>query len=472
MRLRVCLLVCCLTAPAFAGAPKPTAEAIEFFESKVRPILVEQCLSCHGEKKQSSGLRLDSKAGVMKGTDDGPVVVPGEPDKSPLVKAVRHAGEIKMPPKKPLPPEAVEAIATWVKLGVPYPDDAKATSGSASTHWAFQPVKDQTLPQPKSPIDHPIDRFVQAKLEEKGWTLSPAADKRTLIRRVTYDLTGLLPTPEEVEAFVADPSANAYERLVDRLLDSPHYGEQQARHWMDLARYADTKGYVFTEDRNYPFAYTYRDWLIRSFNSDLPYDRFILYQLAADRIVTDGKPNLAAMGFLTVGRRFLNNRPDIIDDRLDVTFRTFQGLTVTCARCHDHKYDPIPTKDYYSLYGVFASSQEPRELPLIEEPKDTPEVRAFEAELKKREEVVRAAADKLRAEYTAKLRTGSAIAEYLRAARDAQGTERAQLTQLADERKLIGAMIGQWKTYLDAKGKSDPVFGAYHSLAVISGAEF
>ena len=216
---------------------------------------------------------------------------------------------------------------------------------------------------------------------------------------LTYDLTGLLPTPQEVEAFEKDPSPMAYERLVDRLLDSPHYGEQQARHWMDLARYADTKGYVFTEDRNYPFAFTYRDWLIRSFNADLPYDRFILYQLAADRIVKDDKANLAAMGFLTVGRRFLNNQPDIIDDRLDVTFRTFQGLTVTCARCHDHKYDPIPIKDYYSLYGVFASSQEPRDLPLIEEPKDTPEVRAFDAELKKREEVVQKAREKLKTDY-------------------------------------------------------------------------
>ena len=185
---------------------------------------------------------------------------------------------------------------------------------------------------------------------------------------------------------------------------------------MDLARYADTKGYVFNEDRNYPFAYTFRDWLIRSFNQDLPYNQFILYQLAADRIVKDDKANLAAMGFLTVGRRFLNNQQDIIDDRLDVTFRTFQGLTVTCARCHDHKFDPIPTKDYYSLYGVFASSQEPKDLPLIEELKNTPEVQAFEAELKKREEVVRTATDKLKADYLAKLRTATAIADYLQPA--------------------------------------------------------
>src|SRR5262245_6736545 len=471
MRLRVSLIACLVAAPAVSAGPKPSAEAIEFFEKKVRPVFAEHCYECHGQKKQSAGLRLDNKTGMEKGTDDGPVVVPGEPDRSALIQAIRHAGDIKMPPKKPLPAEAVAALTAWVKFGAPYPE-AAAGPARGTSHWAFLPVKDPPPPATRAPVSHAIDRFVQAKLEDKGLPMSPAADRGTLVRRLSYDLTGLLPTPEEIDAFINDSAPDAYEKLVDRLLDSPHYGEHQARHWMDLARYSDTKGYVFTEDRNYPFAFTFRDWLIRSFNADLPYDQFILYQLAADRLVKDDKPNLAAMGFLTVGRRFLNNQPDIIDDRLDVTFRTFQGLTVTCARCHDHKYDPIPIKDYYSLYGVFASSQEPRDLPLIEAPKDTPEVRAFEAELKKREEVVRAAADKLRAEYTAKLRTGSAIAEYLRAARDAQGTERAQLTQLADERKLIGAMIGQWKTYLDAKGKSDPVFGAYHSLAVISGAEF
>jgi hypothetical protein len=241
---------------------------------------------------------------------------------------------------------------------------------------------------------------------------------------------------------------------------------------MDLARYSDTKGYVFQEDRNYPFAYTYRDWLIRSFNQDLPYDQFIKYQLAADRIVKDDKANLAAMGFLTVGRRFLNNQQDIIDDRIDVTFRTFQGLTVTCARCHDHKYDPIPIKDYYSLYGVFASSQEPRDLPMIEEPKNTPEVQAFEAELKKREDVVRTATEKLKGEYLAKMRTATAIADYLSAAREAKGTERFQLASLADQRKLNAAMIGNWKTFLDGKAQIDPVFAAYRALAAIPEDEF
>jgi hypothetical protein len=459
---------CALTA---RGAD-PTPGSLEFFEKHVRPVLAEHCYSCHGDKKQSAGLRLDTRAGVFKGTDGGPVVIKGEPDKSAMIKAIRHVGEAKMPPKKKLPAPAIEALTEWVRIGAPYPEDAKSNvSDPARTHWAFQPVKDPTVPATKSAVDHPIDRFILANLEARNLKLAPAADRRTIIRRVSHDLTGLLPTPEEVEAFVADLSPRAYEKLVDRLLDSPHYGEQQARHWMDLARYADTKGYVFTEDRNYPFAFTYRDWLIRSFNQDLAYDKFILYQLAADRVVKEDKANLAAMGFLTVGRRFLNNPHDIIDDRMDVTFRTFQGLTVTCARCHDHKYDPIPIKDYYSIYGVFASSQEPKELPLLESPKNTPEVQAFEAELKKREEVVRASTEKVRADYVSKLRTAAAIADYLRAARDARGIERGQLSSLADERKLNAAMIGHWKNYLDGKGRIDPIFAAFRALALIPDAE-
>jgi hypothetical protein len=471
MRLCAILAVVACALPATAD-PKPAPEAVEFFEAKVRPVLAEQCYSCHGPKKQSASLRLDRKADLLKGGENGPVVVPGDPDKSPMIQAVRQAGDLKMPPKSKLPAEAVEALTHWVKIGAPYPDDAVAAADPGKTHWAFRPVQDPTPPATKAAVEHPIDRFVQARLESKGYSLAPAADKRTLIRRVTHDLTGLFPTPEEVEGFVADPSPTAYERLVDRLLDSPHYGEQQARHWMDLARYADTKGYVFTEDRNYPFAYTFRDWLIRSFNRDLPYDQFVLYQLAADRVVKDDKPNLAAMGFLTVGRRFLNNQNDIIDDRLDVTFRTFQGLTVTCARCHDHKYDPIPAKDYYSLYGVFASSQEPKDLPLIEEVKDTPEVRAFEAELKKREGAARDAYEKLKADYEAKLKTPAAVAEYVWAAYDGRGKGgRGESAPLAAERKLIAVVLQSWINYVGGK-KTDAVFAPLFAFGEVPEAEF
>jgi Protein of unknown function (DUF1553)/Protein of unknown function (DUF1549)/Planctomycete cytochrome C len=470
MRCSAFLIFAC-AMPAFAQ-PKPSAEGVEFFEKKVRPILAEQCYSCHGPKKQSASLRLDRKVDFFKGGDNGPIVVLGDPEKSTLINAVRHTGELKMPPKSKLPADAIDVLAAWVKLGAPYPDDVNAGADPSKSHWAFQPVKDVPVPTTKTNAEQPLDRFVQAKLEAKGLALAPRADKRTLIRRVTHDLTGLFPSPDEVEAFVADTAPDAYERLVDRLLDSPHYGEQQARHWMDLARYADTKGYVFTEDRNYPFAFTFRDWLINSFNRDMPYDKFITYQLAADRVVKDDKANLAAMGFLTVGRRFLNNPHDIIDDRLDVTFRTFQGLTVTCARCHDHKYDPIPAKDYYSLYGVFASSQEPKELPLIDEVKDTPEIKAFEAELKKRDEAARGGYEKLKSEYVTKLKTPTAVAAYLLAVRDAFGNGRDKAAAIAAERKLFTIVVESWQKYLAGRPKDDTIFRVFMALASLPDAEF
>jgi hypothetical protein len=248
-------------------------------------------------------------------------------------------------------------------------------------------VRKPHLPAAKNPnwVKTPIDAFVLAGLDAKGLTPAPAADRRTLIRRVTLDLHGLPPTLEEVAAFENDRSPDAYARVIDRLLASPRYGERWGRHWLDVARYADSKGYVFTDERRYPFAYTYRDYVIRAFNEDLPYDQFVLHQLAADQLpLGEDKRPLAALGYLTLGRRFLNNIHDIIDDRIDVTMRGLQAMTVGCARCHDHKFDPIPQKDYYSLYGVFASSVEPKDLPLIGMPQQTAELAAFEKELAKR----------------------------------------------------------------------------------------
>jgi hypothetical protein len=276
-----------------------------------------------------------------------------------------------------------------------------------ASHWSFRPVTKATVPVVKDRawVRTPIDAFVLARLEAQGLAPAPEADRRTLIRRLSFDLTGLPPAPEEVELFVNDGSPHAYEHLVDRLLASPRYGERWGRHWLDVARYADTKGYVFTEERRYPYAYTYRDYVIRAFNEDLPYDQFILQQLAADQLpLGNDKHPLAAMGFLTLGRRFLNNQHDIIDDRIDVTMRGLQGLTVACARCHDHKFDPIPTADYYSLYGVFASSVEPAELPLLGEPERNEAYRAYEKELKKRQDVVAKFKDEHKAELDAKNR--------------------------------------------------------------------
>jgi hypothetical protein len=402
--MKAILLVSCLGAALGQPAPAPeklSPQAVEFFESKIRPILFERCVRCHGPEKQKAGLRLDSRAALLKGTDTGPVVVAGAPEESRLVEAIHQKGELKMPPDDKLPAEAIANLTQWIKAGLPWPGSAAAVETTAEkwkTHWAFQPVKEATPPavRQSNRVQTPIDAFILAELERQGLTLAPPADRLTLLRRATFDLIGLPPTPQEMEAFEADTSPDAFARVIDRLLTSPQYGERWGRHWLDVARYADTKGYVFQEERRYAYAYTYRDYVIKAFNDDLPYNQFILEQLAADRLFaaakTDGndpdaKP-LAAMGFLTLGRRFLNNQHDIIDDRIDVTTRGLLGLTVGCARCHDHKYDPIPTKDYYSLYGVFASSVEPKELPLIGVPAQTAEYQAFASELQSREKAV------------------------------------------------------------------------------------
>jgi Protein of unknown function (DUF1553)/Protein of unknown function (DUF1549)/Planctomycete cytochrome C len=398
VRIYILLLLCVvLTDPLHAQTGSaPTPEQVEFFEKRIRPILADNCWSCHGSKKQKAGLRLDSLAGVLKGTEDGPVVVKGDPDKSRLIKAIKHIGDVKMPDKdKKLPDQAIADLTAWVKMGLPWPDADKTVAqddpNAWKKHWAFQPVRQPALPAVKDAKwgKTPVDAFVLATLEAKGLKPNPPADRRTLLRRVTFDLIGLPPTFEEITAFENDKSADAFARVVDRLLASPRYGERWGRHWLDVARYADTKGYVFLEERRYAFAYTYRDYVIRAFNEDLPYDRFVVEQLAADRLNVTDKRSLAAMGFLTLGRRFLNNSHDIIDDRIDVVSRGMLGLTVSCARCHDHKFDPVPTADYYSLYGVFASSVEPKDLPLIGEPERTPEYIAYEKELKSLEGAVK-----------------------------------------------------------------------------------
>jgi cytochrome c553 len=390
--MRSFLPIPCIWAVLVAAAPAADPAGAEFFEKKVRPVLAENCYQCHGPEKQKAGLRLDSAAAVRKGGESGPPVIPGNADKSLLLKAVHQTDpDLKMPPKSKLSDAAIADLAAWVNMGAPWPDTAGPQSPGAPKHWAFQPVKTPPIPSSQGEIRNPIDAFIGAKLQAAHLTMSPAADRTTLIRRLTIDLHGLPPTPAEIDSYVNDADPDADTKLIDRLLASPRYGERWGRHWLDVARYADSKGYVFVEERKYPFAYTYRDYVIRSFNEDKPYDRFILEQLAADKLdLGEDRHPLAAMGFLTLGRRFLNNQPDIIDDRIDVTCRGLLGLTVTCARCHDHKFDPIPAKDYYSLYGVFASSVEPKELPLIETPQRTAALEAFEKELAKRKAEVAA----------------------------------------------------------------------------------
>jgi hypothetical protein len=379
------------------SARLPAQSAEDFFERKVRPVLAEHCFSCHGPEKQRGGVRLDGREHLVKVRDEGTLVVPGEPDKSAVLRAVKHEGDYKMPPppKAKLPAEVIADLTVWVKQGAVWPASktAKSDDGAAwKKHWAFQPVRPPTPPDVKDRAwasTNPIDRFILYKLEAKGLTPSRPADPATLMRRLHFDLIGLPPTADEVDGFVravgqsAKPQA-VVEKLVERLLASPRFGERWGRYWLDVARYADSKGYVFQEERRYPFAYTYRDYVVSAFNRDVPLDRFIVEQLAADRLVAlkQAEPSVqAAMGYLTLGRRFLNNVHDIIDDRIDVVSRGMMGLTVQCARCHDHKYDPIPSRDYYSLYGVFASSQEPRELPVIGTPPRNKETIAFEKKL-------------------------------------------------------------------------------------------
>lgn len=344
-----------------AAAP----QAIEFFERHVRPLLSEHCLACHGEK-QKGGLRLDSRAAMLTGGDSGSAIVPGQPSESRLIQAVEYHDEPKMPPDGRLPDAAVATLTEWIRLGAPWPaGEEKAATAShpdaAKDHWAFQPIRKPALPEVKDRLwpANPIDKFILAELEACGLAPSAAADPRVQLRRASFDVTGLPPSPELQALATAAPEN--WSAIVENLLASPHFGERWARHWLDLARYADTKGYLFTQDRSYPNAYRYRDWVVQAFNTDMPYDEFLVRQIAADRLPRERVGELAAMGFLTVGRRFLNNPQDIIDDRIDVLARGTMALTVSCARCHDHKYDPIPTKDYYSLYGVLASSVEPSE---------------------------------------------------------------------------------------------------------------
>ena len=469
-----------LLAPGLAWGAEPSqpasAEAVEFFEKKVRPVLVEHCNRCHGEKKQQAELRLDTAEGLAKGSDGGPVVVPGDPDASKLIRSVRRDGDYAMPPNKALPAADVEALTAWVKSGAAFPraDTTRANPSKAATHWAFQPIADPAVPTTKADVgENPIDRFVQARLEAAGLSMAPPAARETLARRAYIDLIGLPPTLAQVEAFVNDTSPRAFEKLVDELLASPHYGERWGRYWLDVARYADSKGYVFNESRDYPYAYTYRDYVVKSLNADKPYDRFVTEQLAADRLdLGDDKSPLAAMGFLTLGRRFSNNPHDIIDDRIDVVTRGLMGLTAQCARCHDHKFDPVGIADYYSLYGIFAASQEPKELPLIAAAPTTPESAKFEAEVQAREKAQADFRVKRHAEIVAELLKPEVAEKYLAAAKGVQGKPPEAGPAAVREQQLRPAAFARFRKYLETPEAKRPALDGPDGPARVPLAEF
>jgi hypothetical protein len=471
-----------------ADNPPEVRAGQDFFEASIRPVLSDSCQKCHGPRKQSSGLRLDSREGMLRGGSSGPAIVPGKPDESLLVQAVAQThGDVKMPPKGKLPMASISALRRWVEMGAPWGEIARdhrsaaQISGNERKHWAFAPLHRAVPPTVKDMrwLRTPVDAFVLARLEQERLTPSPPADRRTLIRRATIDLLGIPPTAAEIEAFEVDRVPDAFARVVDRLLASPLYGERWGRHWLDVARYADTKGYVFQDERKYPFAYTFRDYVIRSFNGDVPFDRFILQQLAADQLELGGDPRpLAAMGFLTVGRRFLNDQNEIIDDRIDLVGRGLLGLSIGCARCHDHKYDPIPSEDYYSLYGVFASSIEPDELPGLEKPGSKPEPvaeslqREISAARKARDDFLAARRAESEADFRAR------FSKYLSAAYDLELNPRhPAIDQRAARDKLVPqrlrTAISLWKGRLDAAGAaSDPVLGPLRSLSEVPPAEF
>ncbi len=415
------------------------------------------------------------RAGLLKGGDNGPVIDLENPGDSRLLKAIRREDpDLQMPPEpaKKLPDAAIAAIARWIGEGMQWPAEAARAAPTpaeaAKSHWAFQPPKAPAIPTVRRAdwSKSPVDYFVLARLEEQGMTPSEPAERATLIRRSSIDLVGLPPSQEEIAAFVSDPAPDAFAKVVDRLLESPQYGERWGRYWLDVARYADTKGYVrLAEERRFHYAYTYRDYVIRAFNEDLPYDRFVVEQLAADQSpVGDDKRSLAALGFLTLGRQFTSNKYDVFDDRIDVVSRGLLGLTVTCARCHDHKYDPIPTADYYSLYGVFASSEDPIVPPLMVTPAGDAATQAFQLEFEKRKQALDEYEPKQYAALVNELR------EHCAAYLDAALAGRVPLQQPlpiwpGEIRQLV---VNRWLDYIEATDKDDPVFAPWHALAALS----
>ena len=364
-------------APADDGVPRNDAQStagLKLFNDQVHVILVTKCVKCHGGQKTESGFSVIDREALLKGGDAGADVVPGKAKESPLLAYLRHEEQPHMPKDAAkLSDEEIASIAAWIDAGAPYSKvlSAKAAAQGHATvteadrqFWSFQPLAEAAPQEVKDSrwCRTPIDRFVLAKLQEKGIVPNSSADRRKLIRRAYFDLLGLPPSPEEIDAFVNDPAPDAYERLIDRLLESPHYGERWGRHWLDVARFAESHGYEQDYDRKH--AYHYRDFVIKALNSDLPYDEFVRWQIAGDEIAPDDPEAWMATGFLAAGTHATQitanqaekERYDELDDQAATIGTAFLGLTVGCARCHDHKYDPIPTRDYYRLISTFTTT--------------------------------------------------------------------------------------------------------------------
>lgn len=447
-----------LTVTAMFAAGQDGAS---FFENKVRPLLAEKCLACHSASSNPvmGGLRLDSREALLKGGSRGASIVAGNPEKSLLIRAVRHTqGNLQMPPGSKLKDAEIAMLAEWISAGAPWGEKSTSAAAPAEKFWAFVPPRNPSIPKVKHQawVKSPVDAFILAALESKGLSPARPADKRALIRRATFDLTGLPPKPAEVREFLDDQSPDAFAKVIDRLLASQRYGERWGRHWLDVARYADSNG--LDENLVYKNAFRYRDYVIQAFNKDKPYDQFIHEQLAGDLLPDTG--NLAtsferwtATGFLSLGAKMLAEddpvkmEMDIVDEQLDTTARTFMGLTVGCARCHDHKFDPIPQADYYSMAGIFKSSKTMENFKVVakwhefvlapKEDRDRLEAHEAKIEAKKKEisRITEAQNEKLVSEAIQK---GGA---YLLAAHDVEQSDRVRLKPVLDHGRHSSGVI-------------------------------
>ena len=477
-----------------------SAEQAEFFEKKIRPLLAEKCYECHSaEKKIKGGLALDTKMGVLNGGDAGAALVPGAPDKSRIIEAVRYLNrDLQMPPKGALSAEQIQDLEDWVKMGAPDPREASVTASAGKRvinmeegrrFWSFKPLYDPALPEVKNTAweQAPMDRFILASLEKVELSPAQPADRRTLIRRATFDLTGLPPTLEEVEAFLADNSPNAFDRVIERLLASPQYGERWGRHWLDVARYADSNG--MDENVAYGHAWRYRDYVVKSFNDNKPYGEFLMQQIAGDLLPYASEEqrveNLAATGYLAIGARVLAEpdvqkmEMDIIDEQIDSLGKAFLGMTFGCCRCHDHKFDPVPTADYYALAAIFKSTKSLSEEKMgaikfwYEHSMATPD----QTEAKKKHDALVAAQNSKLNQLTTKLRNelkselhGNA-ARYLAAAvalpADAEFSE---VEKVAKANQLRPRYLLTCRQYL-ARAVYHPFFKKWHELAPMGQAD-
>jgi hypothetical protein len=465
------------------------ADSAEFFETKIRPVLASNCYSCHSDSKLG-GLRVDSRDALLQGGKSGAAIVPGDPDKSLLIKAVRQTeAKLKMPMGGKLKDTEVEDLVAWVKAGATWPEAAKAPAAVTSgeyvirpeqrAFWSFQPLRKTEPPaiQDTGWAKTNIDRFVLARLDKEKLKPVKPADKLTLIRRATLDLTGLPPTWAEVDAFEKDNSTDAFAKVIDRLLASPQYGERWGRYWLDVARYGEDDYRSLDPQRRgynpYPFAYLYRDWVIKAMNDDMPYDQFVKAQLAADLMDEKQRAKLLpALGFLGGGPWFYDNgsvevtHADERHDRVDVVSRGFLGLTVGCARCHDHKYDPIPTKDYYSLAGVFVNTVY-HEYPMV--PKDVAEdYKKKEKQIEDRQKLL---GEFMQTESSQLAQTlAFQAAKYMQAAWKVTGDQKADLSRVVDDDKLDYELLERWVKFLAKPPRNYPYLKDWQDMIKRGGA--